>query len=309
MEPKEILIQPKTTFYLTPFSKFYLEYKPKVPITNREYIQERVDYFFNQLGSQTEDLPYLNILHLAKINNEYLILDGQHRFRAFEKFFNQTKKDFMIPYILKECNTQNEVRQYFRDLNNNFCPNELIIEDSELEIAEVLKIFLLQKYKKQISNSQHPKFPNFNMDKLIKTVFDIFGKTSSSDLTEKIIQLNQQIGENLHKENYPLYQYCIEKNSFFLPYLYSKSESETKRKSFPQARRIHIWDKFFLNQREGNCYVCNKKIKMEDYHVGHSVSLKNGGSNDDSNLFVLCCTCNLSMGSMNMEEFKQKFFS
>ncbi len=309
METKEIDIQTKTKFLLLPFTKFYLEYKPKVPITNREYIQERVDYFYNQLLNDVNDIPYLNILHIAKINNEYLIMDGQHRFRAYEKFFNEKKKDFMIPFILRECNSQKEIRQYFKELNNNFCPNELIIEDSELEIAEVLKVYLKQKFKNQISNSLNPRFPNFNMDVLIKTIFGMFGKTSSSDLTEKITLLNEKIGQFLHRENYELYQYCIEKNSFFLPYLYCKSEAETKRKSFPQTKRIHIWDKFFMNQREGNCYVCNKKIKMEEFHVGHGISLKNGGSNNDSNLYVLCSACNLSMGSMNMEEFKSIFFN
>ena len=64
-------IKKQTGLLITPFSKFYLENKPKVPITNREYIQERVDYFYNQLINDTNDIPYLNILHIAKINNEY----------------------------------------------------------------------------------------------------------------------------------------------------------------------------------------------------------------------------------------------
>ncbi len=41
---------------------------------------------------------------------------------------------------------------------------------------------------------------------------------------------------------------------------------------------------------------------MSTYEISHIVSLKNGGSNDISNLTVLCSQCNKSLNSNNLYE-------
>jgi len=44
------------------------------------------------------------------------------------------------------------------------------------------------------------------------------------------------------------------------------------------------------------------------FHCGHIVSHANGGSMHIDNLRPICASCNLSMGTQNMNEFRQQFF-
>jgi len=50
------------------------------------------------------------------------------------------------------------------------------------------------------------------------------------------------------------------------------------------------------------CAVCNKLI-VNGYHVDHVIALANGGSNDKSNLQLLCAYCNLSKGTKDPIDF------
>ena len=56
-------------------------------------------------------------------------------------------------------------------------------------------------------------------------------------------------------------------------------------------------------QGEGKCYVCSGTIDCR-----HVIAVSNGGSNDISNLNAICSSCNKSMGTKNMDEFKTKFY-
>jgi 5-methylcytosine-specific restriction endonuclease McrA len=73
-----------------------------------------------------------------------------------------------------------------------------------------------------------------------------------------------------------------------------------------KKERIAVWD-FYIgaDKRSGKCFSCPTIIKMEDFHVGHVVAKAKGGSNDSSNLRPVCALCNKSMGTRNMNEFKQ----
>ena len=84
----------------------------------------------------------------------------------------------------------------------------------------------------------------------------------------------------------------------------------SKRQAIPRTVKNNIWDKYIgTTKREGNCYVCPKLIKIEDFHCGHVISVNMGGSNSIDNLKPICSTCNLSMGTRNLEDFKKEYFS
>jgi len=52
------------------------------------------------------------------------------------------------------------------------------------------------------------------------------------------------------------------------------------------------------------CAVCRESIK-EKYHVDHIVPLAGGGSNDKTNLQLLCPSCNTSKGAKHPIDFMQ----
>ena len=82
-----------------------------------------------------------------------------------------------------------------------------------------------------------------------------------------------------------------------------------KRKSIPKKVRYDLWIKESGNNMNSNCYVCNKGITFENFHCGHIISVKEGGSNNINNLKPICPGCNYGMGIQNLEEYKKEYYT
>ncbi len=80
-----------------------------------------------------------------------------------------------------------------------------------------------------------------------------------------------------------------------------------ERKTIPKSLRKKLWRNHFGDQWKAQCFVCSDIISKEDFHAGHVVSVKQGGTDNISNLRPICKTCNGSMGSTNLNEFKNKY--
>jgi 5-methylcytosine-specific restriction endonuclease McrA len=85
-------------------------------------------------------------------------------------------------------------------------------------------------------------------------------------------------------------------------------EKPGRRKQIPSTVRMTLWDKTFPRRSVGRCFVCNTEITHLNFQAGHINSVKNGGSDNISNLKTICSSCNQSMGTMNLMEFKYKNF-
>ena len=321
-------ISKNTYFYYEYFSNF-IKKNPLIPLCNRDYIKERVDEFYQKIleyktmVDKTDDsIPYFNILHTAFLNKELYICDGQHRYYAYKKYYEfinnnnnnnnnsntSNKSDFQISYVVKICNSKDELKQYFRDLNNIFILHEIILKDDEIDKLERIKTYMKSNYNKHISKSQVPKFPNINIDQLSKYLIDTYPTLSYIELLNKIELLNNGIKNDLEINNKTYYDSAMKKEGFFLGYLFIKTEMENKRKSIPKTVRESLWSKNFGEELNGNCYSCKNRVSYHNFHAGHKISVKHGGDNNINNLEVLCFGCNLSMGPENLEEFKKKYF-
>ena len=82
----------------------------------------------------------------------------------------------------------------------------------------------------------------------------------------------------------------------------------------PKTKRIHInntlksliWTDTYGETYNVKCCVCElNTITPFKHHVGHIISLANGGDNKRQNLKPICEQCNLTMGTKNMNEFKE----
>lgn len=81
------------------------------------------------------------------------------------------------------------------------------------------------------------------------------------------------------------------------------------RKAIPKKVRGEVWKKHFGTSTEGSCYCCKKGLSaFDDWHVGHIVAHVNGGTDTVENLRPVCGSCNLSMGSEHMDEFKARCY-
>lgn len=90
-----------------------------------------------------------------------------------------------------------------------------------------------------------------------------------------------------------------------------KSPKNTKnggKKRIPAAVRNMVWDNNISPELKiGNCYVCNSKISFSNFHCGHIIAEKDGGTIELNNLKPICMLCNTSMGTTNMNIFKQQY--
>jgi 5-methylcytosine-specific restriction endonuclease McrA len=81
-----------------------------------------------------------------------------------------------------------------------------------------------------------------------------------------------------------------------------------KRKQIPKMIRGKVWERYHGTSLKGACYCCKRELHAFDaWHVGHIKSHANGGSDMPSNLRPVCASCNTSMGTQNMDEFKAQY--
>lgn len=84
-----------------------------------------------------------------------------------------------------------------------------------------------------------------------------------------------------------------------------------KKKHIPKPLKKMCWD-IHIGSSIGSakCLCCNhQEIRQIDFHCGHVIAERNGGTMTIDNLRPICSQCNLSMGVQNMDEFKKCFES
>jgi len=90
---------------------------------------------------------------------------------------------------------------------------------------------------------------------------------------------------------------------------YKKDKPKLMRISIPKTVKDKLWDDNFGHDAGiGKCYCCQKNINSKKFDCGHIMSVAKGGTNNIENLKPVCSTCNKSMGTTNMEEFKKEYF-
>jgi 5-methylcytosine-specific restriction endonuclease McrA len=101
--------------------------------------------------------------------------------------------------------------------------------------------------------------------------------------------------------------FILDKNS---PLLEPKPTKKSKRrKSCPKAVKQSVWLKYFGEKMIGKCYVCKRSISYMNFEVGHNKPVAKGGKSKINNVRPICRTCNRSMGTIAIEDFKKKYFS
>lgn len=79
--------------------------------------------------------------------------------------------------------------------------------------------------------------------------------------------------------------------------------TEKKRKSLPARLRHEVWRRYFGVLNVGECCCCHTQITMEHFQCGHIISVANGGADIIGNLRPVCCVCNHSMGTKDLDEY------
>ena len=81
-----------------------------------------------------------------------------------------------------------------------------------------------------------------------------------------------------------------------------------KREQLPKTVRNALWINYYDDRRVGMCQCCKREqISIGNFQAGHIIAHANGGKTTLDNLLPICTLCNLSMGTMNLNEFIKKY--
>ena len=84
-----------------------------------------------------------------------------------------------------------------------------------------------------------------------------------------------------------------------------------QKKYIPKSLKRSVWDKH-VGPLIGltKCLCCkHQSIRQIEFHCGHIISEKNGGTTTINNLIPICAQCNTSMRTQNFNDFKNKYFT
>lgn len=285
-------------------------------------------------------------LSICKIGNnkEFWVIDGQHRLEAIKRLSDY---EFSIIIRIKLCKTIQDMQNDFKYINintkipltytyfeNEFLQSTLLLVKAELE-NNFKKCFSRNKKKSNRSNKMHINsfmglFDIVKIKKLYNKYNIDYG--NNQYLYDKLLKINKiifekfQEFENSGRENYfinKIDKKAIEKNFYLSLYnvnwiekLYDtnydieiKALEKYKKKHIPKKIKIEVLNRDFGKEYNiGKCYVCSDKIYRDDVHIGHIIPEYSGGKTIKENLRAICSKCNLSMGTRNMNEYKNSYY-
>ena len=86
-------------------------------------------------------------------------------------------------------------------------------------------------------------------------------------------------------------------------------EKQIRIRQIPKLIRGEVWKTYHGNSIKGACYCCTRELDAFDsWNLGHVISRFHGGTDVASNLRPLCTSCNTSMGTDHLYEFKNRYY-
>jgi 5-methylcytosine-specific restriction endonuclease McrA len=250
-----------------------------------------------------------------------------------------------IEIIIIKFNDISEMKDYFVDINSNskIEPiytyfNDEMIQSSILKLRGWLKENYNMSFRKFEKKSENNK--NYHLNEFIrlftpdnvKHFYDNLQENYGNEtiIIEKLMLANISAKEQLQgfskkgKRNCYVcdkeYDKCL-MSGFYLAYEninsidfifgYSddveiKEITHNNKIKITSKMRKDVWKKRNGNLMNGKCYICNDDMEFDAFHCGHIIADKIGGLLVLSNLEPICMGCNLSMGTKNLNTYKDE---
>ena len=167
----------------------------------------------------------------------------------------------------------------------NICKNKQNIKTKKTHILK--DINLAKKEKKQLEKDN---FKKIQKERLEKEQEDVLKEMEKELLEQNILKRIETI--KLKQEE-------------------KTTNAAYKKKPIPKILKTHVWYTHIGKQiGMTKCLCCNRnEITQMEFDCGHIIAEKKGGPTNIENLLPICSKCNKSMRTMNMNEFKEKYFT
>lgn len=148
----------------------------------------------------------LGAIILCYLNDEFLIIDGQHRYYAFKKL-NDIQRPINNRIIIQviECTNQTDVQRHFADINK-----AMPLLNSQLKPEEIINLVaskLRDNFPGSFNRSKKPVRPIMNYDEfkqklliggIIRQI--AFKIRTPTELYDKLIEYNDNLRDNNNEE-------------------------------------------------------------------------------------------------------------
>ena len=282
---------------------------------------------------------FTNPITIGILNEKYYIIDGQHRLKCIEMLNYKCQFDVLINVL--QIDSEDELDKKYIAINQNIpVPLPENIEDWKL-FGRHVEEYISNNYSVYFSNSEKPNSPNFNKQKFIEYINE---NKIADKVNNNFVTFNKEI-ENLNEYYKNTYSVSILKNfnrniikqiekskakqphnplllSLYknfewvdrIVYKLTENVSYENMEHLPKDYRVKIkpklkrevWGKYFEDSLKGNCIVCVNEIDYDNFHCGHIKSVFYGGETTLSNLEPICASCNLNMGTQDLNVYKKE---
>lgn len=268
--------------------------------------------------------------------DKWMVFDGQHRLQVLQKL-RQLYPDIDSIFIRVDhyhVRDEKEMWELYHIINQNE-PVQLYTSLHVSSVASVVEKWFITRYGSYWKKSERPTLLNVNGKEVLQRMESMGYFANPSHVVIHALERLCAFYKEQTRATWESWgiswddklQQLLTKDSFYLglyrtyewiPRLFSDAttidHSTTKRynkcNKIPKKVRIDVWNKRFKGAEQGTCYCCHEAIScMSGFHCGHIVSVHDGGKNEVENLEVVCVTCNLEMGTMNMNQYKTFFTS
>lgn len=301
-----------------------------IPEIQRVIQPQRVDEIYKSIEveyKQGKEFLSPGAFVVAECNDVLYLVDGQHRFIAYLKLFDEHKYDTEVVLYLVNIKSINELTPLF-NLVNNTLPVAHIPEGlNRSSCNEVMRHFM-NKYPGIFSSSRsgnttrpfiHPTkleeqiiilldfHPNGLIEKLESLNDDLKSfninqfKTSKGDKVDKLSDFRTKAIQKggLLFGMFPGFS-CFDKLKVI-----TNGTVFRRRDRISPALRDRVWKIYNGSSLTGTCPWCNSEITKKDCHLAHDLAHSKGGDETVENLYPCCGRCNLSMGTKTYEEWKK----
>jgi len=170
---------------------------------NRLIDANRVNVMYQKYKTKPIDFPALIIAHIVDKEyekDEYVLVDGQHRYETMRQLLFTDNVDTMFTYKLYECHNVDELEELFADINSNIKFDNMF---PYKKIGQLLNK-IEQYFKSALSTSKNPHSHKFNIDNLKENLtklkfFETY-QNSVDDVFQKIIMLNEKLCTEIYQK-------------------------------------------------------------------------------------------------------------
>lgn len=181
---------------------------------------------------------------------------------------------------------------------------------ADLEYSNKVMETKIKYMEREIASLNKALMDKRNIDAPIDAPIDTESVIQRFDITQcnNIIPFN--IDHSLAIQNQNIEESAISDINITVTDSNSTNQVKGKKKKIPQSVRSHCWNEWIgLEKGSSKCLCCQRNIiTLLNFHCGHVLAEKNGGTLMIDNLRPVCNACNQDMGSINMKEFAKEYY-